>query len=45
MMEKKTGNKIINTIREEMMTLGAIHRGLVAAKAEGPTAGFDPVHG
>ena len=45
-MEKKTLDRIINFIREEMMTTGSTagKPGFSSkADAEGPTAGFDPV--
>ena len=48
MMEKRILNKILNLIREEgpTMTSGSNPQGFSsAAKAEGPTAGFDPVQG
>tara|TARA_Y100001970_G_scaffold213875_1_gene261470 strand:+ start:440 stop:661 length:222 start_codon:yes stop_codon:yes gene_type:complete len=47
-MEKKKLERIINFIREEMMTTGssAGKPGFSSkADAEGPTAGFDPVMG
>ena len=47
-MEKKNLDKIINIIREEMMTTGSTpgKPGFSsAAPAKGPTAGFDPVMG
>ena len=47
-MEKKKLDKIINIIREEMMTTGSTpgKPGFSsAAPAKGPTAGFDPVMG
>ena len=47
-MEKRILNKILNLIREEgpTMTSGSNPQGFSsAAKAEGPTAGFDPVQG
>ena len=47
-MERKKLNRIINFIREEMMTTGssAGKPGFSSkADAEGPTAGFDPVMG
>ena len=45
-MTKKILNKILGYIREEMMTSGSNPQGFSsAAKAEGPTAGFDPVMG
>tara|TARA_Y100000590_G_scaffold362957_1_gene420364 strand:- start:109 stop:324 length:216 start_codon:yes stop_codon:yes gene_type:complete len=45
-MTKKILNKILGYIREEMMTSGSNPQGFSsAAKAEGPTAGFDPVQG
>ena len=45
-MTKKILNKILGYIREEMMTSGINPQGFSsAAKAEGPTAGFDPVMG
>ena len=45
-MEKKKLDRIINFIREEMMTTGSTagKPGFSSkADAEGPTAGFDPV--
>ena len=46
MMEKRKLNKILSYFREEMMTSGSNPQGFSsAAKAEGPTAGFDPVQG
>ena len=46
MMEKRKLNKILGYIREEMMTSGSNPQGFSsAAKADGPTAGFDPVMG
>ena len=46
MMTRKILNKILGYIREEMMTSGSNPQGFSsAAKAEGPTAGFDPVMG
>ena len=46
MMTRKILNKILGYIREEMMTSGSNPQGFSgAAKAEGPTAGFDPVQG
>ena len=46
MMEKRKLNKILSYFREEMMTSGSNPQGVsTAAKAEGPTAGFDPVMG
>ena len=45
-MEKKKLDRIINFIREEMMTTGSTAGKPVfssKADAEGPTAGFDPV--
>ena len=48
MMEKRILNKILNLLREEgpTMTSGSNPQGFSsAAKAEGPTAGFDPVQG
>ena len=46
MMEKEKLNKILSYFREEMMTSGSNPQGFSsAAKAEGPTAGFDPVDG
>ena len=45
-MEKRKLNKILSYFREEMMTSGSNPQGFSsAAKAEGPTAGFDPVMG
>ena len=47
-MENSKLNKIINIIREEMMTTGSTtgKPGFSsAAPAKGPTAGFDPVMG
>ena len=45
-MEKRKLNKILSYFREEMMTSGSNPQGFSsAAKAEGPTAGFDPVQG
>ena len=47
-MEKKKLDRIINIIREEMMTTGSTpgKPGFSsAAPAKGPTAGFDPVMG
>ena len=47
-MEKKKLERIINFIREEMMTTGSTagKPGFSSkADAEGPTAGFDPVMG
>ena len=45
-MEKEKLNKILSYFREEMMTAGSNPQGFSsAAKAEGPTAGFDPVQG
>ena len=47
-MENNKLNKIINIIREEMMTTGSTpgKPGFSsAAPAKGPTAGFDPVIG
>ena len=47
-MKKTILEKIINLIREEgpTMTSGSNPQGFSsAAKAEGPTAGFDPVQG
>ena len=45
-MTKKILNKILGYIREEMMTSGSNPQGFSsAAKAEGPTAGFDPPMG
>ena len=45
-MTKKILNKILGYIREEMMTSGSYPQGFSsAAKADGPTAGFDPVMG
>ena len=47
-MEKRILNKILNLLREEgpTMTSGSNPQGFSgAAKAEGPTAGFDPVQG
>ena len=47
-MENKKLDKIINIIREEMMTTGSTpgKPGFSsAAPAKGPTAGFDPVMG
>ena len=42
-MTKKILNKILGYIREEMMTSGSNPQGFSsAAKADGPTAGFDP---
>ena len=40
-MEPKKLNRIINLVREEMMTTGFNN----ANKASGPVAGFDPVLG
>ena len=40
-MESKKLNRIINLVREEMMTTGFTN----ANKASGPVAGFDPVLG
>ena len=40
-MKKKTLNRIISLIREEMMTTGFTN----ANKASGPVAGFDPLLG
>ena len=40
-MEPKKLNRIINLVREEMMTSGFTN----ANKASGPVAGFDPVLG
>ena len=40
-MEPKKLNRIINLVREEMMTTGFTN----ANKASGPVAGFDPVLG
>ena len=40
-MEPKKLNRIINLIREEMMTSGFTN----ANKASGPVAGFDPLLG
>ena len=40
-MKKKTLNRIINLVREEMMTTGFTN----ANKASGPVAGFDPLLG
>ena len=46
MTARKILNKILGYIREEMMTSGSNPQGFSgAAKAEGPTAGFDPVQG
>ena len=46
MMTRKILNKILGYIREEMMTSGSNPQGFSsAAKADGPTAGFDPVMG
>ena len=46
MMEKRKLNKILSYFREEMMTSGSNPQGFSsAAKADGPTAGFDPVMG
>ena len=45
-MEKRKLNKILSYFREEMMTSGSNPQGFSsAAKADGPTAGFDPVMG
>ena len=45
-MTKIILNKILGYIREEMMTSGSNPQGFSsAAKADGPTAGFDPVMG
>ena len=47
-MDNKKLNRIINIIREEMMTTGSTpgKPGFSsAAPAKGPTAGFDPVMG
>ena len=47
-MKKRILEKIINLLREEgpTMTSGSNPQGFSsAAKAEGPTAGFDPVQG
>ena len=47
-MENSKLNKIINIIREEMMTTGSTSGKpgfSSAAPAKGPTAGFDPVMG
>ena len=45
-MEKGKLNKILSYFREEMMTSGSNPQGFSsAAKADGPTAGFDPVMG
>ena len=47
-MESKKLKKIIDTVREEMMTTGSTpgKPGFSsAAPAKGPTAGFDPVMG
>ena len=47
-MENKKLNRIINIVREEMMTTGRTpgKPGFSsAAPAKGPTAGFDPVMG
>ena len=45
-MEKRKLNKILSYFREEMMTSGSNPQGFSsAAKAEGPTAGFDPLLG
>ena len=47
-MENKKLNRIINIVREEMMTTGSTpgKPGFSsAAPAKGPTAGFDPVQG
>ena len=47
-MEKKNLDKIINIIREEMMTTGSTPSAAgfsSKADAKGPTAGFDPVMG
>ena len=41
MMEPKKLNRIINLVREEMMTTGFTN----ANKASGPVAGFDPLLG
>ena len=41
MMEPKKLNRIINLVREEMMTSGFTN----ANKASGPVAGFDPLLG
>ena len=40
-MEPKKRNRIINLVREEMMTTGFTN----ANKASGPVAGFDPLLG
>ena len=40
-MERKKLDRIINLVREEMMTTGFTN----ANKASGPVAGFDPVLG
>ena len=40
-MESKKLNRIINLVREEMMTSGFTN----ANKASGPVAGFDPLLG
>ena len=40
-MESKKLNRIINLVREEMMTTGFTN----ANKASGPVAGFDPLLG
>ena len=40
-MEPKKLNRIINLVREEMMTTGFTN----ANKASGPVAGFDPLLG
>ena len=40
-MESKKLNRIINLVREEMMTTGFTN----ATKASGPVAGFDPLLG
>ena len=40
-METKKLNRIINLVREEMMTTGFTN----ANKASGPVAGFDPLLG
>ena len=47
-MENKKLDRIINIIREEMMTTGSTFGKpgfSSAAPAKGPTAGFDPVMG
>ena len=45
-MSKKILNKILGYIREEMMTSGSNPQGFSsAAKADGPTPGFEPVMG